>query len=213
MISCVSINLGRGKTDVLEGERSSNIEEFVKKLAGEHQPDVVFSQDSYANTHLQKLVPALTNNIEGSSFVLRKNVINENSKDHVGIFLNENKFVIENIEKDCTHVLQTLRGKKLGFFDEDKRAIFLLAKTRNGPSRFLFSSFHAKKNRINDTKCEIHFSLLEMISKEVKADHILVGSDTNHKMKAFEKRNNDQKFCVKVLLYDYPDYCERKINE
>ena len=217
MISAVSINLGRGKSDVLEAERSDNIEEFVKKVAAEHQPDIVFSQDSFANIHIQKLIPALTNNIAGSNFVLKKNVINENSKDHVGIFLNETKFNIEDIEKDCAHILQNLREQKLDFFDEDKRAIFVLAVTKNEASRFLLASFHAKKNKINDTNREIHirefFLLLENISKKVRADHILVGSDTNHKMRSFDRRNKDRKFCVKVLLYDYPDYCERKINE
>ena len=193
MISALCINVGKGETKVSEGERSCKIKEFVQQVAAKYKPDVVFSQDAFANKNLGKLIPALSNNIEGSCFVLKKSVINENSKDHVGIFLNESNFTIENIDKDCMKVLQNLRLENNGFFDEDKRAIFVLGKTKSGGQRFLFSSFHAKKNNINDVKREIHikefFTYLEMIAKRVKADHILVGSDTNHRMRMFESRN------------------------
>ena len=215
MISALCINLGKGKTEVSEGERSSYIESFVQQVAADHKPDVVFTQDAYSKKNLEKLIPALANNIEGSSFVLKKNVIND--PDHVGIFLNENKFKIKNIEKECMQALQKLRLGKNDFFTEDKRAVFVLAETKTGTSRFLFSSFHAKKNNISDAKREIHikefFELLEMVAKLVNADHIVVGSDTNHRMKAFEVRNRNKKFCVKVILYDYPKYCARYIDE
>ena len=217
MISALCINLGKGKTELPEAERSAKIEQFIQTVAAENKPDVVFSQDAYATKNLERIIPALSNNIERSSFVLKKNIINENTKDHVGVFFNENIFEIIDIENECRRVLENKRIAKSDFFNEDKRAIFVLAKTFIGGQKFLFSSFHAKKNNISDIQRDKHiiefFSYLEGISERVKPDHILVGSDTNHKMRRFEKLHRNKTFCVKVLLYDYPANYERKINE
>ena len=145
MISALCINVGKGETKVSEGERSCKIEEFVQQVAAKYKPDVVFSQDAFANKNLEKLIPALSNNIEGSCFVLKKNVINENSGDRVGIFLNESNFTIENIDKECMKALQNLRLEKNDFFDEDKRAIFVLGKQKVGVKDSYFQASMQKR--------------------------------------------------------------------
>eukprot|EP00092_Neocalanus_flemingeri_P097937 GFUD01124869.1.p1 GENE.GFUD01124869.1~~GFUD01124869.1.p1 ORF type:complete len:132 (-),score=32.52 GFUD01124869.1:56-451(-) len=110
MISALCINLGKGKTELHEPERSSKIDDFVQNVASEYKPDIVFSQDAYATKHLEKITTNLSNNIEGSRFVLKKNVINENTKDHVGIFLNEKIYQIIDIENECRKVLENKRA-------------------------------------------------------------------------------------------------------
>jgi len=217
MISALCINLGKGKTEMNEADRSTKIDQFIQSVAAEYQPDIVFSQDAYATKNLGKIAPALSNNIVRSSFVLKKNVINENTKDHVGIFINENIFKIIDIEKECLMVLENKRVSDLQFFNEDKRAIFALVQSKSGGHMILLSSFHAKKNKITDPQRDKHinefFAYLEGVAERVKADHILVGSDTNHKMRRFKEKNKTKTYCVQVLLYDYPENYERKINE
>ena len=174
-------------------------------------PDVVFSQDTFSATNLDKLRLDLENNVPDSVFTLHK--INISGSDFVSIFVNSAKFTIESVAKESERVLQYRRKTTMDFFDEN-RAVFLLAQSKTSGNKILLASFHAKKNKVTDIKREgliIDFlTYLEDLAKMVGTSNILVGTDINHQMKKFEARTKNRTFCVEVFHYEFHETCKRK---
>ena len=67
-------------------------------------------------------------------------------------------------------------------------------------------------NKISDSTRESHIiqflTLLEGIAMRINSDHVLVGTDLNHRMDAFQNRNRKMDFCANILQYNYPNDCQ-----
>ena len=174
MLSTLCINLGKGKNPRSEDERSLEIKKFIRRVSSDCKLDVIFTQDTYAKTNLYQLLNVLQ---EFRKYDLQWKQFDGNTSDHVGIFINTDRFEVTNIESHRDKELEKFRKQDSDFFSETYRAIFVLVKDKSTKQTILLSSFHAKKNKITDIKREIHIiqflKLLEGISQRVKSDHIL----------------------------------------
>ena len=114
---------------------------------------------------------------ETGKFDLKFKQFDVNSSDHVGIFINTERFEVTNIESEQNKELEMLRKQDPDFFSETNRAIFVLVTDKITQHTILLSSFHAKKNGITDIKREKHIieflKLLEGICQRTKSNHIL----------------------------------------
>ena len=165
-------------------------------------------QDCYSAKNRKRLIQVLNNNIPKSNFEQEQKSIGSGG-DHVGIFINLNKFEnVRSLDNLYQKVLTKNRKTKKDFFTETARAIFLSVEAKNSGTSFLLSCFHAKKNKITNKERGVHIeeflTVLKGISELAKLPNILVGSDTNQDMMGWEQQRSCQQFCVKIIHYQYP---------
>ena len=175
MFSALCINLDNSnKNRKGEKERSSAINQFIKKVSNDCKLDIIFTQDKYSKSNLDNLKSVLS---ESKEFVFERKQFDGNTSDHVGIFINTERFEVSNIEKHQNKELEKFRNHDSEFFIETHRAIFVLVEDKITQQTILLSSFHAKKNNITDIKREKHIieflTLLEGISQRIQAHNIL----------------------------------------
>ena len=174
MLSALCINLGKGKNSRKEDERSSEINQFIRKVSNDCKLNVIFTQDTFSKRNIYKILKVLE---ETGKFDLKWKQFDGNSSDHVGIFIDTERFEVTNIESDQNKELEKFRKQDPDFFTETYRAIFVLITDKITQHTILLSSFHAKKNGITDIKREKHIieflKLLEGISQRTKSNHIL----------------------------------------
>ena len=165
-------------------------------------------QDCYSAKNRKRLIQVLNNNIPKSNFEQEQKSIGSGG-DHVGIFINLNKFEnVKSLENLYQKVLTGIRKTNKDFFTETARAIFLSVDAKNSGTSFLLSCFHAKKNKITNKERGVHIeeflTVLKGISELAELPNILVGSDTNQDMMGWEQQRSCRKFSVKIIPYQYP---------
>jgi len=126
MLSALCVNLGKGKNSRKEDERSLEINKFIRKVSNDCKLDVIFTQDTFSKTNLDKILLVLK---ETGKFDLELKQFDGNSSDHVGIFINTERFEVTNIDSHQNKELEKFRKQDSEFFSETYRAIFVLVKT------------------------------------------------------------------------------------
>lgn len=207
-LSALCANLGDGSSKKVKGGepvRVPMVLDILGRRAEEVRPSVLFTQDTFALTHLKKLREILDNNILDSKFSL--DYVNIGGSRYVSIFVDTAKFEVQLVDKESNSALQLFRRSKASFLEE-KRYVVVKATSKQSKGVFLLGSFHGKHNgakkEVREELIEDFFKFLEELAKRVGAKNILIGTDINHVMESFKP---SQAFCVSALNCDYPNLC------
>ena len=175
--------------------------EIIRKRASETHPDVIFTQDTFADKYLRKI----QNNVPCSEFSLSK--VNIQGTDSVSIFVNTRKFEVVNVDREARMVLEQQRRTKLNFLEET-RYVVLQATLKTSGEKILLSSFHGKNNKAsNGLKDELIRDFLiftDHLAKKLKSEAILIGTDINRDMKSF---SNGLPASISVFDFEFLDLC------
>ena len=114
---------------------------IIRKRVAEIHPDVVFTQDTFADKNLRKMQEEMNNNVPCSEFSLNK--VNINQADSVTIFVNTQRFEVLSVDKEARMVLDQQRSSKLSFLEETRYVVLQAVSKRSG-EKMLLSSFHGK---------------------------------------------------------------------
>ena len=179
--------------------------EIIRKRASETHPDVIFTQDTFADKYLRKIQEEIQNNVPCSEFSLSK--VNIQGTDSVSIFVNTRKFEVVNVDREARMVLEQQRRTKLNFLEET-RYVVLQATLKISGEKILLSSFHGKNNKAsNGLKDELIRDFLiftDHLAKKLKSEAILIGTDINRDMKSF---SNGLPASISVFDFEFLDLC------
>ena len=179
--------------------------EIIRKRASETHPDVIFTQDTFADKYLRKIQEQIQNNVPCSEFSLSK--VNIQGTDSVSIFVNTRKFEVVNVDREARTVLEQQRRSKLNFLEET-RYVVLQATSKTSGEKILLSSFHGKNNKAsNGLKDELIRDFLiftDLLAKKLKLEAILIGTDINRDMKSF---SSGLPASISVFDFEFPDLC------
>jgi len=207
-VSALCVNLGHGsghKVDGGETARAHQVLEIIRKRASETHPDVIFTQDTFADKYLRKIQEEIQNNVPCSEFSLSK--VNIQGTDSVSIFVNTRKFELVNVDREARMVLEQQRRTKLNFLEET-RYVVLQATSKTSGEKILLSSFHGKNNKAsNGLKDELIRDFLiftDLLAKKLKLEAILIGTDINRDMKSF---SSGLPANISVFDFEFPDMC------
>ena len=175
--------------------------EIIRKRVTETHPDVIFTQDTFADKYLRKV----QNNVPCSEFSLSK--VNIQGTDSVSIFVNTRKFEVVNVDREARMVLEQQRRTKLNFLEET-RYVVLQATSKTSGEKILLSSFHGKNNKAsNGLKDELIRDFLiftDHLAKKLKLEAILIGTDINRDMKSF---SSGLPASISVFDFEFLDLC------
>jgi len=168
-VSALCVNLGHGsdqKVDGGETVRASQVLEIIRKRVSEIHPDVVFTQDTFADKNLRKMQEEMNNNVPCSDFSLSK--VNINQADSVTIFVNTQRFEVVSVEKEARAVLVEERRSKLSFLEETRYVVLQATSKRSG-QKMLLSSFHGKwnkaSNRVKDELIRDYLTFIDLLAQ------------------------------------------------
>ena len=184
---------------------------IIRRRVAEIHPDVVFTQDTFADKNLRKMQEEMNNNVPCSEFSLNK--VNINQADSVTIFVNTQRFEVLSVDKEARMVLDQQRSSKLSFLEETRYVVLQAVSKRSG-EKMLLSSFHGKwkagngrgkaSNEVKDELIRDFLTFMDLLAKRLKLKVILIGTDINREMKNFTSGLSRN---ISVFDYNYPDSC------
>ena len=179
--------------------------QIIRRRAAEIHPDVVFTQDTFADKNLRKMQEEMNNNVPCSEFSLTK--VNINQADSVTIFVNTQKFEVYNVDKEARLVLDQERRTKISFLAETRYVVLQATSKRSG-EKILLSSYHGKwkkaSSAVKDELIRDFLTFMELLAKKLDLKVILIGTDINREMKNF---SSDSSPSISVFDFNYPDSC------
>ena len=179
--------------------------EIIRKRVSEIHPDIVFTQDTFADKNLKKMQEEMNNNVPCSEFSLTK--VNISQADSVSIFVNMHRFRVLNIDKEARMVLDQERRTKLSFLEETRYVVLQATSKRSG-EKMLLSSFHGKHNkashRVKDELIKDFLIFIELLAQKLGLKIILIGTDINREMKNF---SSVAERSISVFDFNFPDSC------
>merc|ERR1712130_562396 len=186
-----------------EVTRASQVLEIIRKRVAEIHPDVVFTQDTFADKYLRKMQEEMNNNVPSSKFSLNK--VNIKGADSVTLFVNTQRFKVDKVEQEARQVLEQERRTKISFLTET-RYVVLQATSKTSGEKMLLSSFHDKwKSGEKDELIRDFLTFMQLLAKKLKLKVILIGTDINREMKSFISGGSSQS--ISVFDFNYPDSC------
>lgn len=213
-VSALCVNLGHGSDKKVDGgeiARADQVLKIIRKRVAEIHPDVVFTQDTFADKNLRKMQEEMNNNVPCSEFSLNK--VNINQADSVTIFVNTQRFEVLSVDKEARMVLDQQRSSKLSFLEETRYVVLQAVSKRSG-EKMLLSSFHGKwkagngrgkaSNEVKDELIRDFLTFMDLLAKRLKLKVILIGTDINREMKNFTSGLSRN---IAVFDYNYPDSC------
>jgi len=92
--------------------------EIIRKRVAEIHPDVVFTQDTFADKYLRKMQEEMNNNVPSSEFSLNK--VNIKGADSVTLFVNTQRFKVDKVEQEARQAEKEVRSLKERLEEEER---------------------------------------------------------------------------------------------